>query len=281
MNHTKSRVRLTSFLLLVCTTLSAQTAVIYGKITQADTQIPLADVAVSADNGRTGTSSDKEGNYRIAVKSNRVNLIFHCVGCKTETFKATIAQGVEFQHDVVMSSTTVKLNEVTVVGRNEVRKMRESAMPVSVMTFKELQGTASSIDEVLARSAGITVRSTGGVGSASRLSVRGLEGKRLGLFVDETSMGQLTNFVTLNDIPTDMIERIEVYKGIVPYKFGGSALGGAVNVVTKEYPPMYLDASYECGSFNTHRANAVLKRTNQRLGLQFGVGGLFTYSDNS
>jgi len=281
MNHTKSRVRLTSFLLLVCTTLIAQTAFIYGKIPQADTQMPLADVAVSADNGRTGTSSDKEGNYRIAVKSNRVNLTFHCVGCKTETFKATIAQGVEFQHDVVMSSTTVKLNEVTVVGRNEVRRMRESAMPVSVMTFKELQGTASSIDEVLARSAGITVRSTGGVGSASRLSVRGLEGKRLGLFVDETSMGQLTNFVTLNDIPTDMIERIEVYKGIVPYKFGGSALGGAVNVVTKEYPPMYLDASYECGSFNTHRANAVLKRTNQRLGLQFGVGGLFTYSDNS
>ena len=74
MNHTKSRVRLTSFLLLACTTLSAQTAVIYGKITQADTQMPLADVAVSADNGRTGTSSDKEGNYRIAVKSNRVNL---------------------------------------------------------------------------------------------------------------------------------------------------------------------------------------------------------------
>ena len=100
------------------------------------------------------------------------------------------------------------------------------------MTAKELQGTASSMNDVLARVAGVTIRNTGGVGSASRLSVRGLEGKRLGLFIDETALGQISNFITLNDIPIDMIERIEVYKGIVPYKFGGSALGGAVNVVT-------------------------------------------------
>lgn len=154
-------------------------------------------------------------------------------------------------------------------------------MPVSVMTSKELEGTASSINEVLARTAGVTIRNTGGVGSASRMSVRGLEGKRLGLFIDEIAIGQMSNFVSLNDIPTDMIERIEVYKGIVPYKFGGSALGGAVNVVTKEYPPIYFDASYEIASFNTHRLSTVLKRTHKPSGLQFGIGGFLTYSDNN
>ena len=78
-----------------------------------------------------------------------------------------------------------------------------------------------------------------------------------------------------------MIERIEVYKGIVPYRFGGSALGGAVNVVTKEYPPVYLDASYEIASFNTHKLNFAFKRTDRNSGLQFGFGGCLTYSDNS
>lgn len=173
-----------------------------------------------------------------------------------------------------------ELDGVTIVSHNEIRKMREAAMPVTVLGKRQLEGTATSINDVLARTAGITVRNTGGVGSSSRISVRGLEGKRVGVYVDEAAIGQLSDYMSLNDIPTDMIERIEIYKGIVPYRFGGSALGGAVNVVTKEYPPVYLDASYEIASFNTHKFNFAFKRTNADAGLQFGLGGCLTYSDN-
>ena len=173
------------------------------------------------------------------------------------------------------------LDGVTVVAHNEIRKMREAAMPVTVLGKRQLEGTTTSINDALARTAGIAIRSTGGVGSASRISVRGLEGKRMGVYIDEAAIGQLSDYVSLNDIPTDMIERIEVYKGIVPYRFGGSALGGAVNVVTKEYPPVYLDASYEIASFNTHKLNFAFKRTDRNSGLQFGFGGCLTYSDNS
>ena len=172
------------------------------------------------------------------------------------------------------------LSNVTIVGHNEARKLREAAMPVSVLGARQLEGTATSINDVLARTAGVTIRNTGGVGSASRVSVRGLEGKRMGIYIDEAAIGQLSDYMSLNDIPTDMIERIEIYKGIVPYRFGGSALGGAVNVVTKEYPPVYLDASYEYSSFNTHKFNFAFKRTNSDTGLQFGLGGCLTYSDN-
>ena len=170
---------------------------------------------------------------------------------------------------------------VTVVGRNEIREMREATMPVSVLSIKQLEGTSTNINDALARTTGITVRNTGGVGSASRISVRGLEGKRMGIYIDEAAIGQLSDYMSLNDVPTDMIERIEIYKGIVPYRFGGSALGGAVNVVTKEYPPVYLDASYEIASFNTHKLNSAFKRNNKKTGLQFGLGGVLTYSDNS
>ena len=175
----------------------------------------------------------------------------------------------------------IELDEVTIVGRNEIREMREATMPVSVLSIKQLEGTSTNINDALARTTGITVRNTGGVGSASRISVRGLEGKRMGIYIDEAAIGQLSDYMSLNDVPTDMIERIEIYKGIVPYRFGGSALGGAVNVVTKEYPPVYLDASYEIASFNTHKLNSAFKRNNHKTGLQFGLGGVLTYSDNS
>ncbi len=47
-------------------------------------------------------------------------------------------------------------------------------------------------------------------------------------------MDYLGTSLTLNNIPPSMIERIEVYKGVVPVHLGADALGGAVNIVTKD-----------------------------------------------
>ena len=164
------------------------------------------------------------------------------------------------------------LKEVVISAKSKERKLHESGLPVSIISVRQLQGTASSIDDVLARTAGITIRQTGGVGSSSRLSVRGLEGKRVGVYIDEQPIGELSDMISLNDVPIDMIDHIEVYKGIVPNKLGGNSMGGAVNIVVKEYPPFYLDGSYEVGSFH--------KRHDRGTGLTYGVGGGFTYSAN-
>ena len=172
------------------------------------------------------------------------------------------------------------LKEVVISAKSKERKLHESGLPVSIISVRQLQGTASGIDDVLARTAGITIRQTGGVGSSSRLSVRGLEGKRVGVYIDEQPIGELSDMVSLNDVPIDMIDHIEVYKGIVPNKLGGNSMGGAVNIVLKEYPPFYLDGSYEVGSFHTHRLSTILKRHDRVTGLTYGVGGGFTYSAN-
>ena len=94
-------------------------------------------------------------------------------------------------------------------------------------------------------------------------------------------MNDNNDFIDLNDIPTDMIDRIEIYKGIVPAKLGGSAVGGAVNIVLKEYPAKYLDVGYSIKSFNTHQFNTVFKRNDQKSGLEYGLGAVLSHSDNS
>lgn len=173
-----------------------------------------------------------------------------------------------------------RTREVIILAKQEERKLRTSGLPVSIISRHQLAGTASSIEEVVARTAGVTIRQTGGVGSSSRFSVRGLEGKRIGVYIDEQPIGELSDLISLNDIPLDMIERIEVYKGVVPNKLGGSSMGGAVNVVIKDYPPLYFDGAYELGSYGTHRLNSVLKRHDKHTGLTFGIGGGLTYSRN-
>ena len=87
-----------------------------------------------------------------------------------------------------MKKEPVSLHEVQVMGRSKIRKLKESAMPVSVIGEQQLQGTANNINDVLARTVGVTIRNTGGLGSASRISVRGLEGKRIGMYIDEAPM---------------------------------------------------------------------------------------------
>lgn len=274
------RLRLALLCLLCTLTISAQKAIVYGQITDDKTGEPIAGAGVSIAKDGKGTVADANGRYTLNIQGRQqVRLNFQYLGYKTESREIALRDSVCC--NIRLKPADNVLDEVTVTTRSEMRKLRESAMPISVIGQRQLQGTASNINDVLARTVGVTVRNTGGMGSASRISVRGLEGKRMGMYIDETPMSQLSNFVALNDIPTNMIERIEVYKGIVPYKFGGSALGGAVNVVTKEYPPIYLDFSYEIGSFNTHQVSSVLKRTNRKSGLQFGVGGVVSYAKNN
>ena len=274
------RFRLALLCLLCTLTISAQKAIIYGQITDDKTGEPIAGAGVSIAKDGKGTVADANGRYTLNIQGRQqVRLNFQYLGYKTESREIALRDSVCC--NIRLKPIDNVLDEVTVTTRSEMRKLRESAMPISVIGQRQLQGTASNINDVLARTVGVTVRNTGGMGSASRISVRGLEGKRMGMYIDETPMSQLSNFVALNDIPTNMIERIEVYKGIVPYKFGGSALGGAVNVVTKEYPPIYLDFSYEIGSFNTHQVSSVLKRTDRKSGLQFGVGGVVSYAKNN
>lgn len=259
----------------------AQTVIVYGQIRDSKTGESLMGAYIRESGGRRQAVSDAGGHYRIALDSkDRCRLRATYVGYRPQQADIVLAGRDSVRQDLLLSPDDQTLETITVTARSEARRLRESAMPVSVISQRQLQGTASNINDVLARTVGVTIRNTGGMGSASRISVRGLEGKRMGMFIDETPLGQLGNFVALNDIPTNMIERIEVYKGIVPYKFGGAALGGAVNVVTKEYPPVYLDASYEIGSFNTHQLSTVFKRTDHRSGIQFGIGGVLTLSDN-
>ena len=274
------RLRLALLCLLCTMTISAQKAIVYGQITDDKTGESIAGAWVSIAKDGKGTVADANGRYILNIQGRQqVRLNFQYLGYKTESREIALRDSVCC--NIRLKPVDNVLDEVTVTTRSEMRKLRESAMPISVIGQRQLQGTASNINDVLARTVGVTVRNTGGMGSALRISVRGLEGKRMGMYIDEAPMSQLSNFVALNDIPTNMIERIEVYKGIVPYKFGGSALGGAVNVVTKEYPPIYLDFSYEIGSFNTHQVSSVLKRTNRKSGLQFGVGGVVSYAKNN
>ncbi|MCB9752514.1 MAG: TonB-dependent receptor [Myxococcales bacterium] len=150
---------------------------------------------------------------------------------------------------------------------------------------------ADSLAEVLARSAGIHVRSMGGLGQFSSLSIRGSTGQQVAVYLDGVPItGSMMGLFNIGDQPLDALGRVEVYRGHVPIVFGGAAIGGAVNLVSARDCPKDGDAQLEAGagfgSFLSRQADVtVALGLPRRLCLQSqlsyaGSRGDFPYYDN-
>ena len=272
-----------TFLLLLLTTSSLwaqNTAELSGKITDKATQKPLIGADIYLKELKKGTNADTQGNYYLkGIPEGNYTIIGSYLGY--QTFSKKIYLKGQERLDISLKEQAEEISGVTVSGKSIAHQKKEESMPVTVIDMSNMRGTVSNVQDILAKTVGVTLRTSGGVGSSSRISVRGLEGKRIGFFIDELPMSEQTDYLDINDIPIDMIDRIEIYKGVVPARFGGSSLGGAINIVIREYPDKYADLSYGYESFNTHKAQGVFKRNLKARGLVFGIGGGYTTSDNN
>ncbi|WP_315425208.1 TonB-dependent receptor [Capnocytophaga sputigena] len=272
-----------TFLLLLLTTSSLwaqNTAELSGKITDKATQKPLIGADIYLKELKKGTNADTQGNYYLkGIPEGNYTIIGSYLGY--QTFSRKIYLKGQERLDISLKEQAEEISGVTVSGKTIAHQKKEESMPVTVIDMSNMRGTVSNVQDILAKTVGVTLRTSGGVGSSSRISVRGLEGKRIGFFIDELPMTEQTDYLDINDIPVDMIDRIEIYKGVVPARFGGSSLGGAINIVIREYPDKYADLSYGYESFNTHKAQGVFKRNLKARGLVFGIGGGYTTSDNN
>ncbi len=277
------RIFFTTFMLLCfCGVSMSQTAIIKGIVIDANNEEPLIGANIYIEQTKLGEMTGNNGSFSInGLSAGSYDLTISYMGYHTQTEKLTLREGETRKITVRLKEEFKSLGEVTVTAKSEARRLREQAMPISVISMSQLQGTVNSVADILTKTVGVTLRSSGGVGGVSRVSVRGLEGKRIGFFIDGTPMNDNSDFIDINDIPVDMIDHIEIYKGVVPAKFGGSAMGGAVNIVIKEYPDRYADVSYSIESFNTHKTQLVAKRNLKEKGIIFGIGGGYTYSDNN
>lgn len=161
------------------------------------------------------------------------------------------------------------------------RKVRNNVMPVTVLTAKQIENRASNLNELLARQTGVQIRQTGGLGSEAKISVRGLEGRRVQVFLDGNPLNTPDGSLGINDLPLQIIERIEIYKGTIPAWLGGDGLGSAVNIIIKHREVSYIDATAAYQSFNTLNTGLILKKTFDKPGIEAGAGIFTNSSDNN
>ncbi len=113
------------------------------------------------------------------------------------------------------------------------------------------------------------------------MSLAGLSGDQIRLFIDGVPLDLSGYPFGLANVPVNLVERVEVYRGVVPIRFGADALGGAVNLVTTDdLTGTHGAASYQFGSFGTHRLTLGARHHDPATGLFARVGGFLDDADN-
>ena len=167
----------------------------------------------------------------------------HCKAKKKKILSLTLmALGMfSFGNMVTASEVSGKTNlvytleGVTVEAKRPDWESKLSPGTVTVIRPEKYKGEQKTLADLLKDVPGVHVREVNGKGQYTTVSVRGSTAAQVGVFVD----GVMTNLggdaaVDISTIPVKNVERIEVYRGYIPSRFGGTFIGGVINVVTKK-----------------------------------------------
>ncbi|MGC4088113.1 MAG: TonB-dependent siderophore myxochelin receptor MxcH [Polyangiaceae bacterium] len=137
---------------------------------------------------------------------------------------------------------------------SEAERLQQSAEAVNVIDLRSQRQQTADMGEVMARTQGVAVRRDGGLGSNTRFSLNGLYDDQIRFFLDGVPLPVAGYPFGIADVPVNLIQRVEVYRGVVPIRFGADALGGGINLVSNQDYETRLAASYQVASYGVHRA---------------------------
>lgn len=242
-----------TFLLSLCIEATAKDVHVSGSVKDdAGEIIPFATIYDKTEG--KAASSDENGYYALILNSGRHTLEVRATGYQDAV------RNIQLTTDTIIDITleedkAVTLSGITVYGKSEGRKLREGSLSVNAVELKTDVNRMTNLNSLVNRSAGVKVRREGGAGSDLDLSINGLSGNSIRYFIDGVPLDSRGSQVNLDNIPLNTVDRVEIYKGVVPINLSSDALGGVVNIVTKQKRDNYLDASLGVGSFHTYTGN--------------------------
>ncbi|TAG32675.1 MAG: TonB-dependent receptor [Polaromonas sp.] len=132
--------------------------------------------------------------------------------------------------------TTPQLKETVVSATRTPTRTDELVSDVAVINRAEIEKSAGrTLSEILARAPGVQFSANGGLGKNSSIFIRGTEARHTLLLIDGVRYGSATaGAPSWDNIPVDMIERIEVLKGPASALYGSEAVGGVVQIFLRK-----------------------------------------------
>jgi hypothetical protein len=275
-----------AFLILLCLLLNlislAQTGTVIGRITDQHGK-PLEGANIHLKALKRAVSTDGKGAYELSnIAYGEYALEITYMQAKIHAGLVKVNQPKVVYNAVVSTPDNKTLNEVTVVKKTVKKEIETSGFAVGIIETKEASLRNLTTNELLDRAVGVRVRQNGGEGSPIEYNLNGMSGSTIGLFLDGIEISTYGSSFNLNNIPPAMIERIEVYKGVLPSHLSGNYVGGAINVIMKkDASANNLSAAVSYGSFNTYRADVGGVYRDEKSGFTARASGFYSHSDNN
>ena len=241
---------------------------------------PIEFASVKIKNTSNGVLTDHKGSFSFRAGFGKHILQISFTGYETVERQIEVEPNKPLTIDVKLKELISSLDEVVVTGRGKAEQLKVKGYAVNVIETQKIAVQSVQTNELLDRTAGVRVRQDGGMGSRVNYNINGLSGEAIKVFIDGVPTSNYGPTFSLNSIPPALIERIEVYKGVVPGHLSEDALGGAINIVLKQQVRKTLTMSYSYGSFNTHQWNAA-GNYRWKNGLTFEGSAFYNYSDNN
>lgn len=220
--------------LFCCRFVSAQSGSIKGKVTIQGDGIEYASVHLSGLN--LNTFSDAKGNYEIQnIPSGVYSLTVSYVGFQTFTKKINITESAPVLLNVRLQEEDSSLDEVVITGTMRPVSRSESAVPVEVFAPAYFQKNPTpSLFEAVGMINGVQPQINCNVCNTGDIHINGMEGPYTLILIDGMPIvSSLSSVYGLSGIPNSLIERVEVVKGPASSLYGSEAMGGIINVITK------------------------------------------------
>jgi outer membrane receptor protein involved in Fe transport len=224
-------------------------------------------------------TTDERGMYRLNLPVGEYELAYSHLNYESAVRQVVVKRGTNIIPDVVLTENPVMLSDVIITGSRAGATERKG-FAVNVIETQAIALQSVQVNEILDRTAGVRIRQDGGMGSRVNYNINGLSGNSIKIFIDGVPASNYGPSFSLSSIPPALIERIEVYKGVVPGYLSEDALGGAINIILKQRRRESLTASYSAGSFNSHQWN-MTGSYRWNGGFTVDASAFYNYSDNS
>ncbi|HPQ70580.1 MAG TPA: TonB-dependent receptor [bacterium] len=172
-------------------------------------------------------------------------------------------------------------DEIVVSARRINESVDDPPVFVDIIEMDQFSGRFVTTEEAISQAAGVNVRSFGGLGKLSTISIRGSSANQVVVLVDGVRINPAVGGgVDLSTIPPEHIERIEVIRGGDSAFYGEGAVGGVVNIVTKKCAGEDTNTiAVTYGSFNTGRVAATRSQGFEKT--SYFVSGTYLHSDGN
>lgn len=267
-----------ALLYLISTQLVFSQYQLSGTVTSAEGPLPAANVSIL--HGNTGSSTKPDGTYMLELPAGTYQVSASFIGMQHQIKEVTINGNTEL--NFYLQEEKASLDEVVVSGT--LKPVLRSESPVSVEVYTKsffTKNPTPNLYEAVQNINGVRPQLNCNVCNTGDIHINGLEGPYTMVLIDGMPIvSGLSTVYGLMGIPNSMIERVEVVKGPASSLYGSEAVGGLINVITKnpQYAPRFSADIFTTTWLETNADLAFKASVGEHSSVLTGLN-LFNYSN--